>query len=53
MILAEPEYIQEVRKMVLEWHQENDYPGYNHVEPVMEFYLNRGGFTMYESKEQQ
>lgn len=50
MVLATSLQIEEIRKEVLSWHQANEYMGYNHLLPIMEWELNKTGFTMYESK---
>ena len=52
MVLATPDCIEKLRKEVLVWHQANDYMGYNHLSVIMEWELNKTGFTMYESKVQ-
>lgn len=50
MRLATEEEIEKVRDDAVMWLIMNNYNGYGHVRPIMEFTLNLKNLTMYEEK---
>lgn len=39
-----------IRQVVLAWHMEQAYYGYNYVRPITEWELNKAGLTLDERK---